>query len=341
MASNRDAFEVLTEKWTPELRKAFLDAIYEIRGRVNIDLITKLLNEGNVEAAVRAVGLDPLDFRILDQSLTGVFNQGGSLFGDTIPAIRDAAGAVIKFQFDVRNLRAEQWTRNKSSTLITEIINDQKVAIRNHLVAGLEAGKNPRTTALELVGRRNPTTGTRDGGVIGLTSGQEGWQRKYASELASTNPADLKAALGRGLRDKRFDGAIKKAIRTGEPIPAETQAKMRMAYRNKSLKYRADVISRNETIRALGASQAEAYSQAIDKGIVKADTITRFWVTAGDERVRHTHRLIPGMNKDGVGWQEPFQTPTGPSMHAPHDTDIMCRCREKVRIDYFAGLKRG
>lgn len=341
MAANRDPFEVLTEKWTPELRKAFLDAVYEIRGRVNVDLIARLLKDGQIDQAVRAVGLDPLDFRALDQALTGTFNMGGSLFGDTIPAIRNAAGAVIKFQFDVRNLRAEQWTREKSSTLITEIINDQKVAIRNHLVAGLEAGKNPRTTALELVGRRNPTTGTRDGGVIGLTSGQEGWQRRYSDELASSNPADLKAALGRGLRDKRFDGAINKAIRTGEPIPAETQAKMRLAYRNKSLKYRADVISRNETIRALGASQHEAYSQAIDKGIVKAETITRFWVTAGDERVRHTHRLIPGMNKDGVGWQEAFKTPTGPTMHAPHSVDVMCRCRERIEIDRFAGFRRG
>lgn len=127
-----------------------------------------------------------------------------------------------------------------------------------------------------------------------------------------------------------------KAIREGRGLPADTQLKMRTAYANKALKWRADNISRTETIRALGAAQIDAYQQAIDKGHLDKSLIRRFWQTAGDERVRPTHRLIPGMNKDGRAWDEPFQTPHGPSMHAPHSSDPQCRCMEKVQVDFLA-----
>jgi hypothetical protein len=336
MARNSDPIDDLVAKWEPRLREAFLKAVQKIVDRSNVSLIARMLQNGDVEGAVRAVGLDPLDFRDLSGGITETFNEGGLAFEEQIPARRDLLNqSVVGFQFDVRNLTAEAWTRDHSSNLVTGIIEDQKAAIRDFLTAGLVEGRNPTSTALDLVGRKNPVTGQREGGIIGLTSGQEAWQERYRQELAGTDPDGLRNALTRGLRDKRYDAAIRRAIDTGKPIPATTQAKMLQGYRNRSLKYRADTISRNETMRALGASQTETYRQAIEAGHVRADTITRFWMTAGDERVRHNHRLIPGMNKDGRGWQEPFDTPTGPSLHAPHDHDVGCRCRERIRIDYF------
>lgn len=338
MARNSDPIEALTEQWEPRLRDAFLQAVQRIADRVSVAAVAEALARGDVEAAVRLVGLDANDFIGLRNAVHDAFSAGGSAITEAIPAIRDGAGALIKILFDVRNYRAENWIADRSSTLIREIVADQRDMIRANLRAGLEAGLNPRTTALDLVGRISPATKTRVGGVIGLTSGQEAWQRAYAAELSSSDPATLRKALGRGLRDKRFDRSVEKAINSGEPIPADIRSKMLTAYRNRSLKYRADTISRNETIRALGRAQTEAYQQAIDGGQVDEAVITRFWRTAGDERVRHTHRLIPGMNKDGVGWNEPFQTPTGPSMNAPHSTDVMCRCREVIRLNYFKGL---
>lgn len=338
MARNTDPIEALTEQWEPRLRDAFLAAVQRIADRVSVSAVAEALARGDIEAAVRLVGLDANDFVGLRNAVHDAFASGGSAVAETIPAIRDGAGALIKILFDVRNYRAESWITSRSSTLVQQIVDDQRTMIRTNLRAGLEAGLNPRTTALDLVGRINPQTKTRVGGIIGLTSGQEAWQRAYAAELSSTDPATLRKALNRGLRDKRFDRSVEKAIASGEPIPADIRTKMLVAYRNRSLKYRADTIARNETIRALGRAQTEAYQQAIDGGQVDADTITRFWRTAGDERVRHTHRLIPGMNAKGVGWNEPFQTPTGPSMHAPHDVDVLCRCREVVRLNYFKGL---
>lgn len=336
---NRDPIEALTETWEPRVRDAFLDAVQRIKDRASIAVIEARLRVGDVEGVVRALGLDPSDFIAVRDALAGAYADGGGAVASTIPAIRDAGGALLRIVFDVRNLRAEQWISEKSGGLIRQIVDDQKAMIRGHLVAGFQAGKNPRSSALELVGRIDPRTKTRAGGVLGLTSGQEAWQRAYEAELSATDPTALRNALTRGLRDKRFDRAVLKAIETGEPIPAATRAKMLTAYRNRSLKYRADTIARTETIRALGAAQTEAYEQAIERGQVQERQLLKIPVSASDERVRHNHREVERLNAKGVGWRQFYAVPGGmvPQMHAPYD-EPMCRCREIVRIDRFAGL---
>lgn len=51
----------------------------------------------------------------------------------------------------------------------------------------------------------------------------------------------------------------------------------------------------------------------------------RYWHTAGDERVRHTHAQVPELNPAGVALTEPFSTPFGPRMNAPLEWG--CRCK--------------
>lgn len=55
----------------------------------------------------------------------------------------------------------------------------------------------------------------------------------------------------------------------------------------------------------------------------------RFWHTAGDERVRHAHAQVPGMNAQGVALREAFDTPLGPAMVPP--LEYGCRCRAQLR----------
>lgn len=339
MVLNRDPFDALTELWEPKIRDAFLDAIAAVRDKIVLRKLIERLERQDIDGALRIIGLDVGDFVHVTDAIAETYSAGGRAFVGNIPAARAADGAMIKILFDVRNPQAELWLRTRSSMLVTGIVDDLQAALRDHLVDGLVAGKNPRATALDLVGRINRVTGQREGGIIGLTGTQEQWQRAYAAELASRDPAELRKALNRGLRDKRFDRTIAKAIRTGEPIPADLQAKMVSAYRSRSLRFRAETIARNETIRALGAAQTEAYAQALARGQIRVEQITRLWRTMDDRRVRPAHRLIPGMNKEGRRWDEPFQTPTGPSMHAPHDTDVLCRCREVIRLKYFRGLR--
>lgn len=328
-ATEKADIESLTEKWEPRMRAAFLDAIASITTTVDIAFLTRLIEANDIVGALAAIGVDTAHFSALALTQTAAFNEGGMALA------RSASRADFNLLFDVRNTRAETWIRQRSSTLIQSITTDQRVAIRNALEAGMQAGTNPRTTALDLVGRIDPRTRQRTGGVIGLHSTQEEWLRTYSADLASSDPAALKRLLERGLRDKRFDSAVLRALRDGTGISAETQAKMRATYANKALKWRADNIARTETIQSLGAAQTEMWQQAIDDNKVEVDLLTRYWITAGDWRVRPTHRLIPGMNPEGRKWNEPFETPDGPQMHAP-STDPQCRCMEKVRVDFLA-----
>lgn len=322
--------ESLTATWEPRMRAAFLQAVASITTTVDIVALTHLIEAGDVLGAMAAVGADTAHFSALALTQTSMFNEGGMALA------RATSRATFQLLFDVRATRAEQWIKQRSSTLIQDITADQRTTIRNHLEAGLQAGTNPRTVALDLVGRVDPRTKQRVGGVIGLHSTQEEWLRTYSADLASSEPARFKALLQRGLRDNRFDATVLKAIRDGTAIPPELQAKMRVAYSNNALKWRADNIARNETVKSLSAAKTEMWQQNIDRGKIDAKLITRFPVTAGDERVRHTHREVPAMNKDGRGWGEPFETPFGPQMHAPYESEVGCRCYENIRVDFLA-----
>lgn len=316
------------------MRDAFLRAVQETADQIDVAALTRMLEAGNVSGALALIGLDPAHFNALVVAHQAVFNAGGLAAARAAPLLPQIGGYAMRVLFDVRNPRAEQWIRNESSTLVKDIVEDQRTMIRGRLEAGLQTGTNPRQVALELVGRIDPRTKKRTGGVIGLSSNQEQWLRNYEAELASSDPAVLKQALTRNLRDKRFDSVVLRAIRDGTGIAPEMQAKMKQAYANRALKYRGDVIARNETIRALGAAQQETWQQSIDKGHVDSKLITRTWRTAGDDRVRPAHRLIPEMNKEGRKWNEPFQTPDGPTMHAPFQ--IQCRCFENIKVDFLA-----
>lgn len=336
MAANR--FDQLIEEWDPRLRRAFLDAIYGLRDGAQIDVIARMLERGDVEGALRAVGIDEARFRQLDKTLADAYEAGGTFTAAKVPPAVSATGLRTVFLFSVRNPRAEDWLSNYSSNLIREIIDDQRVAIRNFLRAGLEAGTNPRTTALDLVGRLNKATGNREGGVIGLTSTQEGWVRKYAEELRTNDPN----ALTRALRDKRFDPSVRKAIDTGQPIGIETQGKMVRAYKNRALRFRAEAIARTESLRALHAGQDEALKQAIENGVLTESQVQTVWRTARDSRVRDTHAAMEGQ-KRGLG--VPFDSPSGAQLLYPGDPDappaetINCRCYRETAIDFLQGIK--
>lgn len=327
--------ELLADKWEPQLRDAFLRAISGITNTAKIDTLARLLKAGDLNGALHMLNIDPAQFNQMALVQQQTFNEGGTLAAARIPATMTSGGYRLAVLFNVRNPRAEAWIRERSSNLIQEIVNDQRLAVRNWLTTGLERGLNPRTVALDLVGRINPKTGMRSGGVVGLHSTQEQWLANYSRDLASSDPAALRALLDRGLRDKRFDRSVLKAIREGTGLPPDIRAKMQQAYANKALKWRGDSIAREETMKSLGAAQTEAWQQAIDDGKVEQRLITRTPVTAGDERVRRTHVEAAQMNAKGVSWGVPYNTPMGPKMSAPYEGEIMCRCHERIRISYL------
>lgn len=244
-------------------------------------------------------------------------------------------------RFDGRNPRAERVARDLSSKLVSNIINDQREAIRVVIEAGIEAGRGPRDTALEIVGRIDRAAGKRTGGIVGLHSGQAKAWAKAGTELDELDPDYFE----RKLRDKRFDPMVRKAIADGKPLAKADRERVLNRYSDRLLKYRGDMIARTETIASLNAGRNEGIQQLIEAGNITEDQVRKVWDSTGaDGRTRDSHLAMEGQRRR-LG--EAFVTPGGyrlmypgdATLGAPGSEVIHCRCVLRLDIDFYRGLK--
>ncbi len=101
---------------------------------------------------------------------------------------------------------------------------------------------------------------------------------------------------------------LREGVAAGESIP-ELQKRVQKVFDGCN-KYRAQMISRTETITASNQGSLEAYRQS---GVVEKKT----WLTAGDERVRPEHAA---MNGETVGLEKTFSN----GLMVPGEPN--CRC---------------
>jgi|GEM_PF-3571104 hypothetical protein len=327
-----DRIERLMATWEPRIAAAFRLSIQGIRNKVVIAQLVEALKAGDVERAVRLIGIEPVRFRPLAAVLEAFFEAAGM---DTTVSINVGPGVGLAI-FDVRDPPADNWLRTHATELITRISDEQRDMVREALrplrlgVDPMLSMQTPQKLALDLVGRISSVTRQREGGMIGLNAEQAKWARNYAAELAESPPNP--GALERKLRDKRFDRTIAKAIREERSLTDEQRQAMVFAYRNRALRLRGETIALNEASEVAHNAQVEAWKQAITRGVVKEDSVRRFWITAGDDQVRPTHREVPGLNAAGVRLDQPFQTYKGPVMQPGWRFDPGCRCRVRVRV---------
>lgn len=333
----RIRIDKLIDHWEPTLRRAFLDSFKNVSNTSQIGQITKAIYAGDVNTAMEAVGLDPVNFRPFDRALSSAYEAGGNATASGFPLLGKPGELRLKFQFDVRNAAAENWISNYSSTLVTDIVNDQRTMIRNVLSEGLARGDNPRDTALHLIGELGPD-GVRRGGMIGLTDSQAQWVQNYADELSSDRPSD---ALARSLRDPRFDSIVLNAEEAGEKLSQDQIDTMVKSYKNRALQYRAEAIARSETITALHEAQNQAMNQAVNSGAIDADAVSYIWRATNDGRTRDSHRAMDGQK---VAMGEMFVTGAGNFLEYPGDPNgppeevINCRCWREPDIDFLKGV---
>ncbi|PWJ88360.1 phage Mu protein F like protein [Mesorhizobium loti] len=338
----RQRLDALLERFSEEIRQAFLASIQEIRDTARIAAIADALQKGDVERALQLVELDPAAFRGLQRAIRTAFEETGVVVARDIPTLRDAQGIPILFRFDPGFPSAARWVENRGVELVTAILDDQKLALRKALSDGLEAGRAARTVALDVVGRLNRATGQREGGIVGLTSGQYQAVAGARDQLASSDPAALRAYLARQARDQRFDKAVIKAISDKAPIEAEVVERAVTQYENRLLALRGETIGRTEATQATGAAQREAFAQVIAKAGIDASTVTKVWRCTRDERTRDAHRAMDGQV---VGFTQPFKSPDGALLMFPGDTSlgapakdvIGCRC---VVVNRLAGRQK-
>lgn len=339
MIDPRKELEGLLDRFIPKIRDAFQIAISDVVDNTILKDMIAAIKANQINAVFKLLGFSEAALRPLTSAIEDAFETGGIFVGRTFPKILNTPDGRMIFRFNVRNERAETWLRDNSSTLITRLETEAMNNVRNTLQSGLSDGRNPRKVALDIIGHVNRSTGKREGGIIGLSENQESWVRSTRNKLVNLDSRYFDSEL----RDKRFDRTVAAAIRDGKPLPVETVDKLMTRYKANALKYRATQIARTETLQSLNRADYEAHKQLIDTGAVRASAIRREWDSAGDLRVRNSHRKMDGQR---VGMEEAFVAPSGDRLLHPGDTSlgakareiVACRCRVKTVIDWFDGV---
>jgi len=338
--SLKKQLEALADNLIPDVRKAFIASIRDVSETAMLGAIIDAIREGDLEKAFRATGLSPAAMRPVTSMIESAFEKGGVTVSNALPNINSSAGPTI-FRFDVRNSRAEAWLRDQSSGLVTRITEQTRTNIQTIVQAGMRDGRNPRNVALDIIGRVDPATGRRTGGIVGLTDAQAKWVANARRELSGVPDA---AYFTRERRDRRFDKIVQRAINDGKPLDAGKVDALIGKYSDNLLQLRGETIARTEMLQALAKSQDEAIRQAIDTGTVNPQHVTKKWDATGDKRTRASHAAMDGQS---VKMDEAFTTPDGAKLLIPGDSSlgapaseiINCRCRVDYDIDFLAGLE--
>lgn len=346
MASLRQQLLGLIDGLSPEVERAFLDAIENIRSQIILREIVARLEARDIEGAIRALHVDEAAFQPLAEALRQAFNQGGALTVQNMPRMNDPQGGRVVVRWDMSNQRAEAIIRELSSTRITAVTEDTKQMARKAIEAGYAKGQGPNTIALDLVGRQNRVSGQREGGMIGLTGTQQDLIERTRENLLSGRPHLMRKYLKLKTRDKRFDRAVLTAIEAGKPMDPGAVEKVISRLRDRNLKLRAEMISRTETAMSVNAAQHEAFNQSLERAGRDPSLVTRVWKSAGDSRVRHTHMVLNNQSQSGM--DIPFQSPSGALMRFPGDASlgagpaelVGCRCMVQYNFDFAEAYAR-
>ncbi len=295
-----------------DLQRALISAVTASRDVATLAELERLILSGRLEEALEAAAAAGA-VRLADE-VTSVFVLAGR---DTSEFLSDVLEVAVGF--DQVNDRAVDVMRRERLRLIREFSAEQRAATREALTDGIARGANPVEQARAFRGS------------LGLTAKQQRAVNNFRDMLS----AGSREALSRGLRDRRFDGTIERAIRLEEPLSGAQVERMVGRYRERTLAFRARTIARTEALRAVHQGSQEAYRQAADEGHVDLGELVQTWVTAGDERVRGSHRP---MNRQRRPFGEPFVSGSGSMLQHPGDSDapasetVQCRCALATRI---------
>ena len=319
----------------PQVQELFIQAMENIVDRAVIEEMVEAIENNDVEALYAASGFTPVVLNTVVNQIERIYEEAANI---TIGAWPKRLRAV----FNIRNPKVEEQLSEYSSNFITNISDEIKANIRTTLTDGQARGINPRETALNIVGRINPATKKREGGVIGLSANQVGWVSNARNYLENLD----KRYFTLGLRDKRFDSLVQNAINSGRKLTKDEISRLITAYENKALRFRGNAISRTETMQAINRGEYAAIVQNIEEGLISENQVTKWWDDTHDGRTRLTHLALGNTygRKNPIPFIEPFVTMTGQQLLYPGDRSlgadlreiVNCRCKAQYNIDFLA-----
>lgn len=330
MSASRRQILALLKKLGVDVTDAYLADALGITTRAQIAVLESALLSGDMDVIMRSIGFRSGAWSGLTESMRNAYISSGTF------TLASEVPKRFGMMFDWTNPRAEKWLSDNSSELIKLIDSKQRESIKTFLDAGMKAGRNPRSVALDIVGRVSAQTGKRSGGIVGLSRPQT----KYVSSMRTELETLDSNYFTRKLRDKRFDGIVKKAIESGTPLSETDINRLVGRYSDRLLEKRGKDIARTETLKAMGASADEAMRQVIDDGLAPKDAVKKIWRHSHAADARPGHSMLDG---EEIAFDDYFTNPvTGAKLMYPLDSSlgagpdeiVNCRCLAEHKVDF-------
>lgn len=310
-------FEIIhrvADRMEPATRAAFLRAVE--RTEIDESALRSALRRQDISGVVQALGISSMARRLqigveqgLRRTVIGTGEAVAAEFADEL---------AIDFAFDVTNPNAVMAARQQTATLVKQVGDETRLGIRRITADMFTEGVPPRKAAREI---RT---------IVGLRESHARAVLNFRRQIEEGNLAAV---------DRRLDAAtkqrIRSAIRRGE-VSESFIDDVAETYRKSLLNRRSLDIARTESMRAAHLGQQETWRQAVSEGHLDTDRTRRVVIVTPDDRLRESHAAVPGMNPDGVGLEEPFDTPFGRLMYPPWEPN--CRCSVALTFEGGAGM---
>lgn len=289
----------------PGVRRSYLASLAQ--------LLRTVPSETLAERIVSGVPLlDLLPARALDrafvpfqQALRDGASRGFSVAtGMLNPRTGSRAGGTLGISFNTLSPRVLGGIARMEDFILRTAKQEVRETVRAAVEAGLQAGKNPRDIA----------RGIRD--VVGLAPSHEQHVRNFRRKLEAVRDGS-REAFGNKLRDRRFDAAIKTALKNGKGLAPAVIDNMVAAYARRYTNWHAETVARTATLNAFRAGQQASIDSAIEMDLMTAQDVVKIWTTVGDDRVRDEHVAMEGE-------EVPFDAPFSNGLMIPSEWN--CRC---------------
>lgn len=342
-----DPIRMLAEASEAHIGAALKGAMEHLRELVPVKEIAAALAHGNTKAAVDLVNFKRYE-HVLKTPIGHIArvyeiaaHHGGQqiaakLKTDRRPRLRyrvrkdrapvqaivdEAIGgpADAGFAFDRFDANTQARLRQIVDSLIGDLTDSAKSTINSVVLDGVRAGDSFTDIAENI----------RD--TISLTPNQAQAVASYRRALENLDPN----ALQRALRDSNFDGTVQDAIDSGEFLSDSTISDAVDAYLDNYLDYRANTISRTESLRASNAGLRESYLQADEQDVIPSEAVTRQWLLSTDESPPPCPicASVVENNPDGVALDEDFQSDDGTVGDPPLHPNCRCTVQYVTNLD--------
>jgi len=299
----------------PDIATALLKAVRELSASVPVAAIERAMLRGGAAEVIREffsdAALDTAMAPARAELLAAVQKAGNSAWRGVIPA--SVGGA-----FDVLAPQVLERVQTMATRALGQFRRDIQDSIRAEAERGLLAGEGPRETA------------RRIRSAVGLAPNQSEAVANFKAALEGGPRASVYAdVLKFELRDRRFDGPIKAALKNKTRLSASQIERMTDRYRDRMLAFHAETIARTTALDAYKLGQELAFEQAADAGLLEPERLVKRWVTTLDGRERDAHREMDGVE---VPYNDPWIVPGEGLQMYPGENTYNCRCAQVFRL---------